>query len=296
QTRGTELRVVRTALPLTSVVENVAHLRRLLLAGLLAAALLGLAAALLVSRRLLRRIQRLVDFARTLASGAPAPYLAPERRDDLGVLEEQLAEMAREVATTIAALRVERERLEAILRGMVEGVVVIDLAGNVVLMNDRARDLLDVPAGHDGRGQPLIGIARQPRVADMLRALARGAAMLSSDAIVGGDGPTLQVNGARLCGPDGAPFGFVLVLHARDRGRCRPLPTGADQPGRQRDQVLAARRPGDRPRGGGPRGAPRDGRGGGRGHRHRHPGPRPSPADRALLPRRQGPLARARRH
>jgi two-component system, OmpR family, phosphate regulon sensor histidine kinase PhoR len=213
QTRGTEARVVRTALALNSVTENVAQLRRLLLEGLLAAALLGLGAALVVSRRLLRRIQRLVDFARTLASGAPAPYLAPERRDDLGVLEEQLAEMAREVATTIAALRVERERLEAILRGMVEGVVVIDLDGNVVLMNDRARDLLDVPAGHDGRGRPLIGIARQPRVAEMLRELARGTTMLSSDAIMGGDGATLQVNGARLCGPDGAPFGFVLVLH-----------------------------------------------------------------------------------
>src|SRR5207247_9171452 len=111
QTHGDETRVVRTALPLTSVAENVAHLRGLLLAGLLAAALLGLVAAILVSRRLLRRIQRLVDFARTLASGAPAPYLAPERRDDLGVLEGQLAEMAHEVATTHAALRVDRDRL-----------------------------------------------------------------------------------------------------------------------------------------------------------------------------------------
>jgi two-component system phosphate regulon sensor histidine kinase PhoR len=214
QARGGETRVIRTAMPLTAVAANVAHLRRLVLLGLLAALLCGLGAALVVSRRLLRRIQRLVAFARTLASDAPTPYLAAERRDDLGVLEEQLADMAREVATTIDALRIERERLEAILRGMVEGVVVTDLAGTVVLMNARARDLLDVPPHHEERGHPLIELARHPHVAEILRELARGATATSRDVTVGGpEASMLQVNGARLSGADGAPFGFVLVLH-----------------------------------------------------------------------------------
>jgi len=214
QTRGEGVRVVRTALPLTAVAKNVAHLRRLLVGGLLAAMLLGLATSLVLSRRLLRRIQRLVAFARAVAGGAPAPYLAPERRDDLGVLEAQLADMAREVAATIAALRVERERLEAILSGMVEGVLVTDLVGRVALMNERARELLALPAGHDGAGRPLVEVARQPQVSETLRALAAGSAVISRDLTLdGAERTTLQVNGARLCGPDGQPFGYVLVLH-----------------------------------------------------------------------------------
>jgi two-component system, OmpR family, phosphate regulon sensor histidine kinase PhoR len=214
QERGDAVRVVRTALPLTAVAANVAHLERLLLAGLVGAVVLGLGVAIVASRRLLRRIRRLVTFARTLASGNAAPYLAAERRDDLGVLEDQLAEMERAVASTITALRVERERLEAILRGMVEGVVVTDLAGWVVLMNDRARELLDVPPGHDVQSRPLIDIARQPPVAEILRQLAAGSATLSRDVALGGsDATTVQVNGARLCEPGGAPFGLVLVLH-----------------------------------------------------------------------------------
>ena len=68
-------------------------------------------------------------FASKLAAGEAPPYLAPERPDDLGVLEAQLGEMARRVGGTIGELRVERERLEAILRGMVEGVLVTDLDG-----------------------------------------------------------------------------------------------------------------------------------------------------------------------
>jgi two-component system phosphate regulon sensor histidine kinase PhoR len=214
QDEGGRLRVVRLAVPLTAVAARVAALRRLLLAGLSGATLLGLAAALALSRRMLRRIRRLVVFARRLAAGEAPPYLAAERADDLGLLETQLGEMARSVAATIAALRVEQERLEAILRGMVEGVVVTDLAGEIVLMNARARELLGVPAGADGRGRPLVELARDPALAEIPRELGRAADTVSRDVtLAGGDGPTLQVNAARLHGADGAPFGFVLVLH-----------------------------------------------------------------------------------
>src|SRR5207247_1701306 len=86
-----------------------------------------------------------------------------ERRDELGLLEAQLGEMGRSVTTTIAELRLERERVEAILRGMVEGVLVTDLDGRVVLVNGRARGVLDIPAELDGQGRALAapGTSRQ---------------------------------------------------------------------------------------------------------------------------------------
>jgi two-component system phosphate regulon sensor histidine kinase PhoR len=81
-------------------------------------------------------------------------------------------------------------------------------------MNARARELLDVPGDDDGRGHRLIELARQPQLADILRALAAGAPVMSRDVTLGGaDASTVRVNGARLCGADGAPFGVVLVLH-----------------------------------------------------------------------------------
>jgi two-component system phosphate regulon sensor histidine kinase PhoR len=212
QNRDGEVRIVRAALPLTAVVAAVAHVRRLVLIGIVVAALLGLGAALALSRGMLRRIQRLVAFAGRLASGDESLYIAAERADDLGLLETQLGEMAREVAATIAALRVERERLEAILRGMVEGVLVTDLTGRVVLMNERARALLGLPAEIDGHGRPLVELARDPALAELPRELAVEAAV-SRDVTLGRSGRTLQVNGARLIGADGAAFGFVLVLH-----------------------------------------------------------------------------------
>lgn len=212
--RDDDVRVVRVAMPMTVVAANVAQVRGLVLGGLLAAVVLGLAAALVLSRRMLRRIQRLVSFARRLAAGEPPPYIAPERRDELGVLEAQLGEMAHSVVATIAELRVEQERLEAILRGMVEGVLVTDLAGNVVLVNARSRELLAIPPEMAARGRPLVDLTRDPALAELMRELAAGAAIASRDVTLGGgSGPTLQVNAARLRGGDGQAFGFVLVLH-----------------------------------------------------------------------------------
>ena len=212
-TRDGELRIVRTSMALGTVEASLGRVRRLLFGGIAAAAMVGLAVALALSRRMLRRIQRLVMFARRVAGGETAPYLGPERQDDLGVLEEQLGEMAAGIGRTIGRLRVEQERLEAILRGMVEGVLVTDLGGAVVLINARARELLGIPVDVDGRGRPVIELVRDPALAELSHELRAGAAIVSRDVTLGGRGRTLQVNAAPLRGPDGAVFGYVLVLH-----------------------------------------------------------------------------------
>src|SRR5262249_38936346 len=169
QARGGGTRVVRTAVPLASILATVSqarwHWAARLPAGLPGAG----AAALLLARRLLRRLQRVVGFAGKLAAGEAPPYLAPERPDDVGDLEAQLGEMARQIGGTIGELRVERERLEAILRGMVEGVLVTDLAGGVVLLNARARELLALPADASPLGRPLVELSRDPALGELTR-------------------------------------------------------------------------------------------------------------------------------
>src|SRR5262249_58997622 len=55
---------------------------------------------------------------------------------------------------------------------------------------------------------------RDPALAELTRELRAGAAGVSRDVTLGGgEGRTLQANGARLRGVDGQPFGFALVLH-----------------------------------------------------------------------------------
>jgi two-component system phosphate regulon sensor histidine kinase PhoR len=174
----------------------------------------GLGVAWAFARRWERRLERLARFAVQLEEGAAMPFLAAERADLLGDVETGFGRMARGVFGTIAALNVERERLEAILRGMVEGVLVIDLAGTVVLMNARARELLGLPIDVPWRGRSLVELSRDPGLADVMRELGAGATVASRDVTLEASrGLMLQVNAARLRAADDRPFGFVLVLH-----------------------------------------------------------------------------------
>jgi two-component system phosphate regulon sensor histidine kinase PhoR len=97
---------------------------------------------------------------------------------------------------------------------MVEGVVVIDLVGTVVLMNARAREVLGLPVDGAWRGRPLVELVRDPGLAAVVREVAIGAVVTARDVTLeAGGGLMLQVNAARLRGVDERPFGFVLVLH-----------------------------------------------------------------------------------
>ncbi len=207
-------RVIRIAVPIGSLTEYLIRLRGPIGAALAAAVVLGFWVAWLVSAAMRRRIARLVSFAGALAAGRTPPPMGPERSDQLGVLETQIATMAHEVEHTLGAMRVERERLEAILRGMVEGVIVTDLDGRVVLLNARARDLLALPASLEPVGRSLLELARDPGIAEIPHLLAAGEIVLRRDVTLGvAPGRALQVNAARLTGETGEPFGLVLVLH-----------------------------------------------------------------------------------
>ena len=211
QEQDGRVRIVRIAAPMDAIEASVAHLRWSIVAGLVGAMLVGLLVAWLSSRRLVRRVQRLVTYTGLVAADATVPYLGPEQPDEIGQLEAHLAEMAHRIATTIGSLQVEQERQDAILRAMVEGVVVTDLDHRIVLLNARARDLLLVPAAVDPRGRPLIELVRDPSMADILRDLTARQATVSGDATV--HQRTLQVNAAQLAGADDRPIGAVLVLH-----------------------------------------------------------------------------------
>jgi two-component system phosphate regulon sensor histidine kinase PhoR len=175
------------------------------------AALLGIATAVLGARRFARRLERLQAVAATLEEGREAMYLAAERGDALGVLEATLGAATRAVQTRLGELEMEQDRFQAILRGMVEGVLVTDLGGRVVLTNTRASELLGVP---DAVGRLVVELVRDPGLSELVHELATGKGGGSRDVTLGaGRGAVVQVNGARLEASDRMPFGVVLVLH-----------------------------------------------------------------------------------
>ena len=90
------------------------------------------AASLFFSQRFTERVERLKNFSNRIAEGDFRPLPAERSRDEIAGLGESLNHAAARMEAMIVSLSSERNRSSAILRSMVEGVVVIDAQERLV--------------------------------------------------------------------------------------------------------------------------------------------------------------------
>jgi two-component system, OmpR family, phosphate regulon sensor histidine kinase PhoR len=165
--------------------------------------------------RIGRRLERMVAFTRAIAAGEiPARHPAHDG-DDFGPLEQSLAEMRDRIAQSVATLEESRERTQGILGAMVEGVVLIGSTGEIMLVNECAARLFELPPGFDYQGRHLVEICRDPELQALVReTLSEGPPPSPRELTVGtGEVRHLSVGIARVGEPGVAPFAFVLVFH-----------------------------------------------------------------------------------
>ncbi|MBA3457405.1 MAG: HAMP domain-containing protein [Deltaproteobacteria bacterium] len=135
-------RVIRLAVPLEDVVETRARMRYRLLVG----SAFGLLGCLLLSWIFIRAVTKpLQSMTRTAEKLAQGDYDVPPPTDaggELGVLARAMMHMAGEVKTRIGELTQQRDLMSVVIGGLVEGVVVVERSGKVVLVNDAAKPLV----------------------------------------------------------------------------------------------------------------------------------------------------------
>jgi two-component system phosphate regulon sensor histidine kinase PhoR len=138
-------RVIRLAVPLGDIIDTRARMRNRLLVGFG----FGFLGALLLSwifvRAITRPIQSLTLTAERLATGeydAAPPHHATAAGGELAVLARAMMYMAGEVKARVGELRRERDLLSVVFAGLVEGVIVVEQAGAIALVNAVARPLI----------------------------------------------------------------------------------------------------------------------------------------------------------
>jgi two-component system phosphate regulon sensor histidine kinase PhoR len=158
--RGDDRGVVRVAMPLTEVERAVAGLRLMLFV----AAILGVGAAVFISGLasffLSRTLLRVVKSTRAMAEGRSKSRIPAASQDELGMLAGSINRMAAEVERLVAALAKERDRFEAVLEGMEEGVLALDEGQRITHVNQSAIALLGLDESPVER--TLIEVVRVP--------------------------------------------------------------------------------------------------------------------------------------
>jgi two-component system, OmpR family, phosphate regulon sensor histidine kinase PhoR len=223
---GSIVGVVRTAVPLFSVVAALnTYYGRIALVALLMA-LLAFCLSYLLARRIIGPIRDIKEGAERFARGELSSKIAVPTIDELRHLAVALNEMAQQLHGRIQTITRQRNEQEAILGSMSEGVVAIDSSDRIFSVNASAAALFGIDrAGAQGKlfGECIRNSTIQ-RFAK--KALESGQTIesditLSSPAEDRGHDRFLQVHGTVLRDAENASIGVLLV--ASDVTRLRAL-------------------------------------------------------------------------
>ncbi len=204
------VRVVRVALPLTEVDAQLAAIRKLTLVALAAAIPLALVIAWGFSAPVGRRVQEIAAVANRYASGSPSRTSLDYGNDELGTVARVLDTSIQELGHRVEELSRDRARSDAILTGMVEGVLVVSRDGRLQLVNRAAALMLRVD-------QPAIGrhyleVIRHPDISAQLTTALRGDEVETRELMLTRDPDrTFVARAAPVAATGGG--GAVLVLH-----------------------------------------------------------------------------------
>jgi len=176
--------VLRFALPLQTVDQEIWEFRRRLWLASLVMLLVSGTASLLVSRSFSDRVDRLTKFSLRVAEGDFRPIEADRTGDGLEALAVSMNETALRLARTIRSLTEERNLSSAILGSMVEGVAVVNASERLLFANRGFAEILglDVPPQS---GSALVEVVRQTELLEAVREVLKGQPRVESEIVTG---------------------------------------------------------------------------------------------------------------
>jgi two-component system phosphate regulon sensor histidine kinase PhoR len=200
---------VRLALPLTEIAQQQRWLMLLAAGGVLAALPVAAILAWVVSARLARRVQGIASVARRYSTGDLTQPSIGYGDDELGEVARVLDTAVQELGRRLGELAHDRRHLRAILSGMVEGVLVLDVQGRLVMANDAARTMLKLDDSASGRRYQEW--MRQPELFAQVGEALRGETPIGVEFVLARDPSRTCVARAAPAGPPEG--GAILVLH-----------------------------------------------------------------------------------
>ena len=151
---------IRLALPLAQLDKARSNLHTILGIAMTLALLTALFLSYILSNFTSRSLRTMASIASRIGKGEGGLRVPVESRDELGELAMIMNDMSVRIEGQLARISAERNRLDTILRGMGEGLMVTDAKGIITLVNPAFRELFEM--GAEVEGKPLIEITRHP--------------------------------------------------------------------------------------------------------------------------------------
>ncbi len=185
--------------------------KKLLIAGIAIAAI-AILIGILVSRRISRPILELEKGAADFAKGSFGKKLELSEIDEIGELAGSMNFMADELNRRMREIIEQRNRQDAILSSMMEGVIAVDADGRLLSINRAACELLKAPEKYEGK--LFHEIIRNSALHKFIDGILEDKKTIEKElAFFDEDSRQLYVRGTVLNDPEGGCIGALIVMN-----------------------------------------------------------------------------------
>jgi two-component system phosphate regulon sensor histidine kinase PhoR len=203
---------VRVALPLTDVRHQLQPVLTATVTALGVALLGGAGIAWIFSARIGRRVRLIAGIADRYRHGDLTPPRLGFGDDELGTVARALDQSVQEVGRRLGEQARDHARMEAILAGMVEGVIVVDPQARLQLVNAAARQMLKLDDGSIGIGRAYVETIRIPAIAELVAGVLLGRRPGALELSPPRD-PSRTIMATAAPAAGAIAHGVILVLH-----------------------------------------------------------------------------------
>ncbi len=160
--------VARVALSLLVVQNSVNHVTLIISLAMVLTALVAIMAAGLVSRATTRPIREMTKASKKIAAGDLGQKILIHTRDETGQLAQAFNEMSSNLNKLVRDISTEKTKLQTVLAGMADGVIMVDAEGKIVLANQATERLFDFQE-KDVINKPLIEAVHDHEADEILK-------------------------------------------------------------------------------------------------------------------------------
>jgi two-component system phosphate regulon sensor histidine kinase PhoR len=172
-------RFLRLSLPLEDIEKALNNIRLKIITATFAVSLLAIFLGLIQARRITRSVEEITAFSKEAASGHFKRRLFLKDKGELGDLGKNISEMAHELHEKLKLSEEEKQKIEAILRNMSDGLILSDTKGAILLSNEAVSRLFSITS--DIEGKTIMEVLRKAELMDMIDHVARSREKLSRE-------------------------------------------------------------------------------------------------------------------
>lgn len=159
--------VLRIALPLVHIQQQLREIRRAIIISVLLAVGLAIVLGSILAMGIVKPINKIIHTARKFSSGDFQHKILLDSKDEIGELASVLNNMASDIEEKINEVQVHNQHLSAILHSMVEGIIVLDKTGKILSINIPAENIFNIKK-NEAEGRMFLEAIPNNDIADLI--------------------------------------------------------------------------------------------------------------------------------